>query len=407
MNNVLAHESDEWIKHVVSSCGNVSQSIRSNSPVFQDWTHQTLQQWKAADKQVVNIFSPERIAIDSTSPHPEGLQESWIHPSIQQYVTTMNHHLSYGPFKCGPKTITLHITLDNDQHQYSREDIKTMFRRMIVWFFFITPYATRTCNKDTLHVYVYMTPFAKHLDTRKRQKRVIGPLHCNSGMSDVCGTRSSSEIVVFRSEEWLKVLMHETFHNFGLDFSSDDKGLYTPLFHKRFGIPDSEYMLCETYTDMWARLIHVSYVAYLQCRYSPKGAASYTQQVEFLLFYESLFSLYQAVRVLDYFGLSYSDLPDKGYKFNEQTNVFAYYICTALWMTDPVSFIEWCEGTNPSGNFYQSAPGSLVYIKQFAQQLLMRSKRKSMHQRFEDVKRSCQWNTNTLRMSIIDLAKMV
>lgn len=400
----LAQESQDWINHAVASCGALPHSIRSDSPVFQDWVQKTLHQWKKATKHASRTFSEDRIIPSSNILSPEGLQESWIHSSIKYHIETkMKHHVVYGPFLCGPKIVKLHLSFDiNDD--ISTAMIRKIIRKIITWFFFITPYATRSCNNDSLNVYVYMTPFQKRLQNKTNKS--VEPLHCNSGLSDVCGSRSSSEIIVFRAEEWFKVLIHETFHNFGLDFSSHDNGSYIPSFHKRFGIPDSEYMLCETYTDMWARLLHVSYVAFEQYKQSNDKTATYSHHVEFLLFYESLFSIIQASHILSYFGIRYSDLPDKGGKFNETTNVFSYYICTALWMTDPISFIEWCEGMNHMGSFYQSVPSSQSYIRQFAHQLLMRSKRKSIHKRFEEAQRSCQWK-NTLLMSIIDLGKLV
>ena len=48
---------------------------------------------------------------------------------------------------------------------------------------------------------------------------VLEPININGGVSNVCVKNSLSEIVIFRREEWFKVLIHETFHNYGLDFS--------------------------------------------------------------------------------------------------------------------------------------------------------------------------------------------
>ena len=46
--------------------------------------------------------------------------------------------------------------------------------------------------------------------------------HVNSGYTYTC--KENNEIVIYREEEWLKVLIHESFHAYGLDFSSFPHG---------------------------------------------------------------------------------------------------------------------------------------------------------------------------------------
>ena len=46
---------------------------------------------------------------------------------------------------------------------------------------------------------------------------IIDQIHVNTGFTTTCPV--DSEIVIFREEEWFKVFIHETFHNFALDFS--------------------------------------------------------------------------------------------------------------------------------------------------------------------------------------------
>ena len=46
---------------------------------------------------------------------------------------------------------------------------------------------------------------------------ILNSSHVNTAFTRTCPKKS--EIVVFRKEEWFKVFIHESFHNFGLDFS--------------------------------------------------------------------------------------------------------------------------------------------------------------------------------------------
>ena len=48
----------------------------------------------------------------------------------------------------------------------------------------------------------------------------LGPDNVNTAFTLACSP--NSEMVIFRREEWKKVFIHETFHTYGLDFSSHD-----------------------------------------------------------------------------------------------------------------------------------------------------------------------------------------
>ena len=60
-----------------------------------------------------------------------------------------------------------------------------------------------------------MTPFKKKLP--ENDYEILSPTHCNSAVTTSC--IRNGEICIYRKEEFLKVLIHESFHIFGLDFS--------------------------------------------------------------------------------------------------------------------------------------------------------------------------------------------
>ena len=47
------------------------------------------------------------------------------------------------------------------------------------------------------------------------------------------GCRETSEITIYREEEWIKVLIHELFHNLNLDFSSMDITEWSNMLSKK------------------------------------------------------------------------------------------------------------------------------------------------------------------------------
>ena len=70
--------------------------------------------------------------------------------------------------------------------------------------------------------------------------------------------------------------------------------------------------------------------------------------------HETIFSLFQCIKVLDYMGLDYniiSTCSDANFVtvnklYKEETNVFAYYIIVAILLANFNSFILWCIDNN-------------------------------------------------------------
>lgn len=68
-----------------------------------------------------------------------------------------------------------------------------------------------TETKKHFDIQVFMTDFKKKLPGRSKEK--ITANHCNSALIYL----PSNYISVYRKEEWLKVLIHELLHGFGVD----------------------------------------------------------------------------------------------------------------------------------------------------------------------------------------------
>tara|TARA_R110001599_G_scaffold208732_1_gene405940 strand:+ start:1032 stop:1709 length:678 start_codon:yes stop_codon:yes gene_type:complete len=159
-------------------------------------------------------------------------------------------------------------------------------------------------------------------------------------------------MVIFRSEEWKKVFIHETFHSYGLDFSSHDSRVVTDTVRKIFPI-DSEYNIEEAYAETWARIINSAFCSYNSLT-DNKDSKTFLLYMDFSLRMERLFSLYQCNKILQFMGLTYEDLHSSEEKsaylrknfYRENTNVFAYYVLTAVFMNDYLGFLQWCEDNN-------------------------------------------------------------
>jgi hypothetical protein len=88
-----------------------------------------------------------------------------------------------------------------------------------MWFYVLNKYSTKNCS-ETLNLYFYFTSLYKKIPESNLTNTILDEYNVNTAFTRTCP--SNSEIVIFRKEEWFKVLIHESFHNFALDFSDID-----------------------------------------------------------------------------------------------------------------------------------------------------------------------------------------
>ena len=238
--------------------------------------------------------------------------------------------------------------------------------KAFAWFQFIAPY-TKDCDcSKELDVYLYFTPFKKNLPDAPTS--TVGPQHSNTGFTTSCtanlsknGSKDRTEIIIYRYEEFFKVLLHETMHNLDLDGHMADNVTVDHLFP---GIKH-DIILSETYAETWARLLNVAFYSYYNILGGHGGYKKYQQAIQRCLATERAFSLYQATNVLAHMGLTLqqilsTDADSKSLvlkKYSEDTNVFAYYILTGLTMLEADLFLQWCKDTNKD-NLIQANSGT-------------------------------------------------
>jgi hypothetical protein len=139
----------------------------------------------------------------------------------------------------------------------------------------------------------------------------LGPFEVNTGYGQAC-----TQIVIFRKEDWQKVFIHECFHLFGLD------ELAVGSVNDLFPIP-TQIDLMEVFSETCARILY--------CRWT---RGNLEKEVDF--------SCLQMVKVLNHFGLRFQDvaLRKRMKRFKETSNVFAYYVVTAILMNDATRFMS-------------------------------------------------------------------
>ncbi len=295
------------------------------------------------------------VDIASQIPRPKSFSTNYITSEISQYIT--NEAKKILTFECQIKSrlIRLHFVIFKNNPNVSDlvSYYKVLAHRVYMWLSMISDKSK--CG-ETLNIYIYLTPFEKKIPTAKGDS--IGPEHANTGYTFRC--EKQNEIVIYRQEEWFKVLIHETMHAFGADFdtrsdANDDEYLKT-----LFSLPDDvNIKLSETYSEIWARIMNVVFQTYFK---SPPSLESRTiskfkKNIDFYLHLECVFSLYQCIKILDYMGINYALLTDDSESskqivtsfYRENTNVFAYYVLTSILLNSYRDFLPWCATHNGAG----------------------------------------------------------
>lgn len=154
----------------------------------------------------------------------------------------------------------------------------------------------------------------------------IGPEHVNSAYTFACRNSKSPEleIVIYREEEWQKVLFHELMHTYSLDIGMDTAFMKRRLSNIFNGL-DCNFNLTEAYCEFWARTIWTAVIS--------KGNVK--QQIS-LLDKQQEWAIRQASNVL----VRMSQRLKSCY---ESTSAFSYYVITGLLLSAFPSTVEWCE----------------------------------------------------------------
>jgi len=155
---------------------------------------------------------------------------------------------------------------------------------------------------------IYLTDFEKIINDIP-----VKPYNINSGFT------YGNNIKIYRKEEWFKVFIHECIHLFEFDFHNysyfSDMKKYFPI--------KSNFLLYELYTEFWARIINISLLSL------HKSFPIFKKRFHKYLKMEKLYSAVTANKILNINNLDYRGLL-KPNTYNEETNVFCYYILSSL-----------------------------------------------------------------------------
>ena len=199
-----------------------------------------------------------------------------------------------------------------------------------------------TENKEKIMCYYWKSKKKKKLPTKKKP---LGPNEVNSGSTLL--TNYIKRISIVRIEEFLKVIIHETIHNSGLDLSQYNFDIINEWIKKHFLIKSNNTILInECYVELWAVIFNSIITAHIS------NPSELLPTFLYIINIEKLFSCFQCAKILKYYGFNnFSEFyNNNGWSLNkldnakyfQKSSILSYYIIKSAVLFNIDSFFKFC-----------------------------------------------------------------
>ena len=312
--------------------------------------------------------------------------------------------------------IYLHYFLSPDDPSMEQLDptkiniyFQKCMQKIFIWFFLANKYKLSICSKD-LSIYLYLTNTPKLSPSVSSEKIDID--HANSGFTYGCLPKNTpNEIYIYREEEWFKVLIHETIHSFGMEFSSHPNiedyanKKMIELFHlpaesKENYYGGGGYNIFESYTEMTAEIMNILIYHFL-----------YGGNLSRLFEIEQKFSCFQCAKMIlsEASSNSFKKIKKDSFMldtYQERTNIFSYFILKSILLFHINSYMDWAMKYNEGSLNFQK---TMETIQSYCE--MIRENRNSMNylktigkmeEWLERNKEKDSLENRTLRMTVLE-----
>jgi len=299
-------------------------------------------------------------------PKPKQFNADSFPVEVQTQIDTfVSYDLSY-TFSLFNREQVIHFLVEDKNPELSIEVYNEYVDKILAWLYIINEYASKQCAKK-LTLFIYMTSLKKKLPTSNID--IINQNNVNTAFTYTCPV--ISEIVIFRKEEWFKVLMHETFHNFALDFSDMNTRQCNKTILSIFKVT-SEVNLFESYTEFWAEIMNAIFCSFYLLE-DEDNEEEFLSNCEIFINFERTYGFFQMVKTLNFMELKYKDLYSNTTEsrllretmYKEKSNVLAYYIIRLILMNNYQGFLSWCSINNLSLLQFKKTSNNLVEFCKF------------------------------------------
>lgn len=334
-------EKNNYLNHV-----NLTNKTKS---IFNELHNEMLNAYNYIKKQEPYRATIKKITSASQITKPHFFNAKSFPELIRNHIDDMMmSEISYS-FSLYDRNIKVHFIVENDNVEGELEVYNRYVQAIAMWLYMLNAYAPKECV-ESINIYLYFTSLLKHLPNSNIH--VLDENNVNTAFTTTCP--KDSEIVVFRKEEWFKVLIHESFHNFGLDFSGMNNDEVRNCILNIFPV-NSQVNAYESYTEFWAEIINALFCSFFEIK-NKSDITEFLSSAEFYINFERRYSFFQMVKTLQFMSLTYRDLYSKTEYakihreklYKEKTNVLAYYVVKTVMLNNFQGFLSWCDKHNLS-----------------------------------------------------------
>ena len=314
-----------------------------------------------------NFYSVTTKKIHSSTQiiRPKNFNSNSFPEEVRKHIDELSvTELCYN-FSLFNRNIKLYFITEDEHIELKLEEYNKHVDSVIMWLYILNEYASKQCASNLI-VYFYFTSLEKRLPTSNIN--ILDENHVNTAFTTTCP--KDSEIVVYRKEEWFKVFIHESFHNFALDFSDMNNIDCNSRILDIFPV-QSEVNLYESYTEFWAEIMNALFCSFVSLK-DKNNVEDFLSNSEFFINFERTYSFFQLTKTLGFMGLSYTDLFSKNIHrkvlretlYKEKTNVLSYYVIKTILMNNYQDFLFWCTKNNLSLlQFKKTLKNQIEYCK--------------------------------------------
>ena len=304
-------------------------------------------------------ITTKKISTASQISKPQNFNYNNFPEMIRKHIDDLSMSEIVYNFSLYGRHIKLYFIIEEDNVELKLDVFNKYVDNIIMWLHILTQYASKQCS-NTLTVYFYFTSLKKFLP--RSNIYILDEHNVNTAFTTTCP--KDSEIVVFRYEEWFKVFIHETFHNFGLDFSDMNNTETKKCILNIFKV-NSDVNLYESYTEFWAEIMNALFCSFLSLK-DKNDIDEFLSNSEFYINFERTYSFFQLVKTLNFMGLTYKDLYLNNERsrmlrenlYKEKTSVLSYYVIKTILINNYQGFLAWCKINNFSLLQFKKTPTS-------------------------------------------------
>ena len=379
--------------------------------ILRELYHEILEAYNFCKKNIHYKTSVKKILTASQITKPLNFNSKSFPEAVRNHIDeSMMSEISYS-FSLYDRNVRVYFVVEHDNVELNIGLYNRYMESICMWLYILNIYGPKECVNN-LTIYFYFTSLEKSLPNSN--VHVLNEINVNTAFTTTCP--KDSEIVVFRREEWFNVFIHETFHNFGLDFSIMNNEEVNSCILNIFKVK-SKVNGYEAYAEFWAEIMNALFCSFHSTK-NKDDVNDFLSNSELYINFERTYSFFQLVKTLDFMGLSYQDLFSNSNHsliarenlYKENTNVLSYYIIKCVLINNYQGFLGWCHKNNLSLlNFKKTIGNQKLFCKFIEKNYKIQSMLNNVYEseiflsKIKKKKGNNNFVLSNLRMSICEL----